>query len=259
MIHLKYDGYVIYSDLDRTIRNSKGIISDKTRDTLAYFQENGGRFALATGRSPEHAGKLGLKFNAPLIVVNGTYVADCGSGKPLAKFSMDSGCKAVYDYAISNFEGLKDYIVFHEGSEYRKTLYDGNMDDAFLQPVFKIVYVFEQESYALAFQSAMTERFSADYSFERSWEVGVEMLSVKGGKGNGVEFVRKFCADSIHTIICAGDFENDISMLRAADIGVAVGNALDSVKAAADVVAPDCDHDPIAWIIENIENLKPQS
>ena len=41
-----------------------------------------------------------------------------------------------------------------------------------------------------------------------------------------------------------------LSMLRAAGLAVAMGNALDAVKAEADVIAPDCDHDGVADVIE---------
>ena len=47
-----------------------------------------------------------------------------------------------------------------------------------------------------------------------------------------------------------GDGENDISMLEAAGIGVAMGNAEDSVKEAADLVTLENDRDGVAYAIE---------
>ena len=43
---------------------------------------------------------------------------------------------------------------------------------------------------------------------------------------------------------------NDISMLRWAGLGIAMANAPENVKAAADVIAPACDEDGAAWAME---------
>ena len=55
--------------------------------------------------------------------------------------------------------------------------------------------------------------------------------------------------------ICAvGDDVNDIPMIRAAGLGVAMGNAQPAVKAAADRIAPSHDEDGlaevVAWLLE---------
>jgi Cof subfamily protein (haloacid dehalogenase superfamily) len=51
--------------------------------------------------------------------------------------------------------------------------------------------------------------------------------------------------------ICAvGDDVNDIPMIRGAGLGVAMGNALDEVKAAADRIAPGHDSDGLVTVVE---------
>ena len=50
--------------------------------------------------------------------------------------------------------------------------------------------------------------------------------------------------------IAVGDADNDLEMLRAAGLGVAMGNANDNARAAADVVVADNDHDGCAEAIE---------
>lgn len=52
------------------------------------------------------------------------------------------------------------------------------------------------------------------------------------------------------SIIACGDQDNDISMIRAANIGVAMGNAAAGVKAAADFVTLSCDDDGVAHVVE---------
>ena len=50
-----------------------------------------------------------------------------------------------------------------------------------------------------------------------------------------------------------GDDYNDIDMLRACGVGVAVDNALPEVKAAADLLCADCDADGVAhWLETNV-------
>ena len=43
-----------------------------------------------------------------------------------------------------------------------------------------------------------------------------------------------------------GDGENDMTMIRMAGIGVAMGNALEETKAASDYVTDDCDDEGVA-------------
>ena len=50
--------------------------------------------------------------------------------------------------------------------------------------------------------------------------------------------------------IAVGDQSNDLSMIHMAGLGVAMGNATEEVKAAADVITDDCDHDGVAKVIE---------
>ncbi len=247
---MKYDGYIIYSDLDRTLRGSGCIISKKNMEKIKYFTENGGRFALATGRGVEHVSELGIEFNAPLIAVNGTYIYDIQKGECIKQFPMQN-CKDAYVYACKNYS-VERLMVFYEDEVRNVDFFSDDYEELFLRPVLKIVYVFSKEADALKFQHEMGEKYSHKYIFERSWEVGVEMLCKNAGKGSSVNFVREYLKDKIHTVICVGDFENDISMICTADIGVAVGNAIESAKYVANVVSPDCDSDAIVWVIDNL-------
>ena len=50
--------------------------------------------------------------------------------------------------------------------------------------------------------------------------------------------------------IAIGDAQNDVEMLKAAGLKVAMANGSDEVKSLADVIAPNCDSDGVAAIIE---------
>ena len=49
--------------------------------------------------------------------------------------------------------------------------------------------------------------------------------------------------------MACGDSDNDLAMIRAAGLGVAMGNAEPEVKAAADVIVADNNHDGVAEAI----------
>ena len=71
-------------------------------------------------------------------------------------------------------------------------------------------------------------------------------------KGTGL---LKICADAgipPEATIAFGDSYNDIGMLKAAGVGIAMGNAEDAVKAAADMVTDDCDRDGIAKALKQL-------
>ena len=54
--------------------------------------------------------------------------------------------------------------------------------------------------------------------------------------------------------VAIGDYNNDVSMIRAAGVGVAVANAVDEAKAAADIVTVSNEEHAIAKIIGMIDS-----
>lgn len=70
------------------------------------------------------------------------------------------------------------------------------------------------------------------------------------GKGDAIDAFCERLGIAPAECMAIGDGGNDVHMLVHAGIGVAMGQAADDVKAAADVVAPSCDEDGAAWAIE---------
>lgn len=80
----------------------------------------------------------------------------------------------------------------------------------------------------------------------------LEVFANGVSKAAGIERLRQITG--AERVVAFGDNLNDIAMLRAADVGVAVGNALDEVKAAADVViGPNTDDAVARYILEDFE------
>lgn len=76
-------------------------------------------------------------------------------------------------------------------------------------------------------------------------ELAIDIIPVGGGKQNGIQKVLEHYRITPEEIMALGDGENDLDMITFAGISVAMGNAVPSVKAAADYVTDDVDHDGI--------------
>ena len=82
-------------------------------------------------------------------------------------------------------------------------------------------------------------------------EAVVDVATVSGGKEAGIRALCAALGITTEEIIAFGDGQNDIGMLQLAGIGVAMGNALDEVKAAADYVTDTVEADGLAHALQH--------
>ena len=76
-----------------------------------------------------------------------------------------------------------------------------------------------------------------------------EMLPKNISKGSALKELRKACGMEDFTIVAVGDYNNDIEMLEAADVGICPSNAADDVKRIADIVLDvSCEESAIAAV-----------
>lgn len=80
---------------------------------------------------------------------------------------------------------------------------------------------------------------------------GVDIVSKEGGKMAGIQKMLEFYDLSREEIMAFGDGDNDIDMLQFAQIGVAMGNAEEEVKEAADHVTDGIDEDGILHALQH--------
>lgn len=256
---MKFDGYMICSDFDGTLAYGDGQISSKNLDAIHYFQQNGGVFTLASGRSPEFVQQLAPDFiaNGPLICLNGTRICDPDNGKILYQSFLPPSAVDVIKYLYAN-DSLKSIqpVVEDDGKRFYLNKPEFSLqqiiDTVGASRIHKVLFVFDNADTALSLRSELNEKFGEKIQFCRSWAFSVEMYDKPAGKGECLELARSMAARPIYTVIGVGDYENDISLVRLADVGYAVENAIDSVKAAADKIAPSNINDAIADIIYSL-------
>ena len=261
-----FDGYLFCADCDGTMTDSKGLLAKEDAEAIRFFQKEGGLFTYATGRFPKHIDKFTGLFqpNAYQIMGNGTTIYDVANRRVVHEVTMVPPREAL-DYIVGEelchlifVDHLTHSVGWARAVEHRRPWDDSNMNTDY-EVLFapeeegwhKINFCFETPEENVRVCRLMQERFP-QYQFVCSWPCGMELLPMEGGKGNGVRYLRELLGDKAKTVVCAGDYENDISMLEAADIGYAVANASELTKAAADRITVSNDEHAIAAIIRDL-------
>ncbi len=269
----KYDGYMLLTDLDGTFTstppstpnkdgNDGVYVSPENCEAVRLFQQNGGIFSYATGRRTDYIRQNLFPFarpNAPMIISNGAAVYDFEKECLTFEFPLPEEAVSIpLDTYEQWHENLIEVWLVAKDEEFNFSY----SDEAFLQKLenvmslkktwYKYVFVGKDEEKTLQFQSFLSEKFSDSCDLPRSWPTGQEILAKNATKGNCARVLKEMYPN-VHTVIAVGDYENDISMLTFADIGYAVGNALESVKNMADRVTVKNNESAIAKIISEIK------
>ena len=260
----KFDGFLICSDVDSTLTYEAGKVSDENAKAIKYFQDEGGLFTLATGRAPsfmEHFSDK-LKINAPIVSFNGTLLYDTKEDKIIKTWPMHKATVyKVFKYLQKKYPDVWHYSfgvntsinAQYEAKDHSAD--DGTLDelfDSFPDEMYKVLTV-QSEALTLEMKEDFIETFGEEMQFYRSWNEGLEYVSKDSGKGVAVDHLKKHLNGQIHTTVGVGDYENDITLLQYADIGYAVDNSLDSVKAAADRITVKNTEHAIAAVIKDLE------
>ena len=269
---MDFSEYLIVTDLDGTFlaRGSRGI-PQKNLDAVARFTEGGGLFTTATGRL--HTTLLGpvpqaaTLFNAPVIASNGAYLYDYATKTHLCKalctpvqaaqmlafvkaHAGDVPCRVATPYTVRTATPYG--LVARDLSHYPADAVEVMPYEAWpLDDWCKIVFRAEREVLE-ALRVRAKAFFGADIAVFFSGKCMLEMQPAAVTKASGIERLRALTGGVARTVIACGDFENDMDMLRAADIAVAPANAIEDIKAMADYVLCDCDEGLIADVVAGL-------
>ena len=256
----KYEGYLICTDFDGTFALPNARLSEENLEAVSYFQQNGGLFTIASGRTPTFIRELGDRFrpNAPIIAMNGAMLCDENDGHVLRRFPMSRDVLEIMDDIAAT--GLPQRMSLWNEYEIRDdwTREDGVLPSARFkslpEPWFKTVITADPES-TLKIRDYFLARYAERFNCGRSWPEGFEIHSLESGKGECMRALKEMYGGRIHTTVGVGDYENDLSLVRDADLGYAVGNAIDAVKAVARRVTVSNAEHAIARIIAELPTI----
>ncbi|MBQ8368755.1 MAG: HAD-IIB family hydrolase [Clostridia bacterium] len=253
----KYDGILLCTDYDGTLFYNG--VNPRNLEAIREFTAGGGRFTLATGRANYEVREndLPVKPNAPMLCMIGSRIWDFTEQKSLGDFTMDGSVGDVIRKICAHLREKSD-VKLDDASVYRadKPFLFSNRTDADIEEgvsridgAYKVVF-WLKEDYTPRLFKEVREICGDTCNLCSNREDILEITAHGVHKGSAVRRLKEILG--AHTLICAGDFNGDIPMLRAADIGYAVENATDEVKAAADRVTVHAKDGAIAEIIANL-------
>ncbi|MCX7715541.1 MAG: Cof-type HAD-IIB family hydrolase [Clostridia bacterium] len=263
----KFDGLLLCTDLDDTLLTTDKKISDENRNAIEYFKSEGGLFTFATGRIP-HGARLMLQYikpNVPMICFNGAGIYDHKKEQLLWKITLDEDALEVLEFVDKNlpFSGIEvctpDELYFckvnriveeHQKHEHLPDL-SGDYHNVPM-PWMKVLFMQEASQVDEVRSVLQNTTFKDKYEFIQSSPNYYELLPKNASKGNALRQLAKVLDIPMKKVIAIGDNENDISMIKEAGMGVAVSNAIEPLKKAADCITVDNNSHAIAAVISSL-------
>lgn len=253
-----FDGYYLYCDLDGTLFDDDKRVSFENRTAIETFVAEGGRFGVATGRAPSIIGTIerDLPVNAPCILLNGAGLYDLQQKRFLATHPLDRACMEAIANRILEVRENACEQVFTETSIFETNPLQRDDPQTVIEQLPVITTPMEEiREIALklliahtsdnldAIHTAVMEMDCIDrFSVFRTADWYLEFVTAGVHKGAALADVRARCGN-VKKILAIGDYNNDLEMVQCADIGAAPANAIDEVKAVADIVLPQTNNE----------------
>ena len=253
---------LIAIDLDGTLLSSDESVSAANVRTLRRAMDEGVRIVLATGRglSTPRAIAVELGLNAPVIAAHGALTVDAQDGTEV------DHCPIPAEYAneilIDAQHNGHAVAIYRNGIFYRRRGTPVFMADMVPPHWREVDDLLAPElapaSMLRALGTDAVEAISGKYAhlpiffrIER-WGDFVEcaMTDIHATKHRALERLCAMYGIGSDRVMAIGDSPNDVPMMEFARLGVAMGNASDAVKNAADIVTSTCDEDGVASVIE---------
>lgn len=263
---------LIASDMDDTLLNNRWQISERNAAAIKKAIAAGKIFLIATGRMyvsvRPYAESLGL--DVPLVTYNGALVKGSVSGKVFYEHKMKLEtarevlrfCKE-RGYYLQVYIGDSIFIKEENEFSHMYSKISGIQTTAIGEQVFtaeeapyKILVMTESGQFDAAWKE-FAEAFRGKLDVTSSKDNFLELMEPGVNKWEAVKAVGASYGIEPEEIMCIGDSNNDIAMIANAGIGVAVGNAKESVKQHAKIVTASNDMDGVAMVIEAV--LTPQA
>lgn len=267
---------LIALDMDGTVLGPDTLISAKTAEAINQALDAGIYVVFCSGRCTAEVRPFSNQFPRMQYAVceNGAYVVDLFTEeyvdyRGLERWLSDRIMKEAksHDVMIQMAAGGKYYMQdwtldrlsefgLGEYGKYKELLRETGVFvhdlpefyRTFEVPVSKVnFYCTSLQDRAKILAALQAEKLPLTYVSGLADDI--EMVSQRAGKGVGLSVLCEYLKIAPEQVIAVGDNSNDISMLQAAGLAVAMGNAVPALKEIADEVTEDNAHDGVAAVI----------
>ncbi|MBU8768020.1 Cof-type HAD-IIB family hydrolase [Cytobacillus oceanisediminis] len=261
-------------NIDGTLLQSNGRLHKSTKEAIEYVQQKGIYVTLVTSRSFPSAKKAAkaLKINSLLVTHRGAYIA-ASQEKPIfvKRIQEDDTFEIVRllegftcqirlvheKYSLANKTKLNTNMlaktVFTTGDPifYSQQFVDSLSDTILDEPVTppKIEVYFEDKDDLEDAQAAIRGMFENVEVIKLS-DLRMDIVPAGVSKLNGLLYLCEHLGISRNQMVVIGDSEDDLEMIEAAGLGVAMGNAPAEVKKAADWLTRSNDQNGVSYMVK---------
>lgn len=259
---------ILVLDIDGTLTNTKKEITQKTLDAILEIQKRGHIVVLASGRPTP--GMLNLakelklsEYNGYILSYNGAKIINCSTNEIIYNKIIDQKLiKSIYEAALLHKVG----IITYEGN----TVISGTTIDEYMEKEAKInnlpiiqvddfvnyinfdlnkFIMTSEPAYLEKVELILKEQFRDSLNIYRSEPYFLEIMPLHIDKAYSLSILLEHLGLSKEQMISCGDGYNDLTMIEYAGMGVAMANARDTIKKAADYITLSNDEDGIAHVI----------
>lgn len=263
------DYQMLVLDIDGTLTTSKKEISPATLKALLAIQEEGYYVVLASGRPTggmmRYAKELQLKkYGNYLLSFNGARIMNCKTNEVIYQKTLPpTVIPELYKEALHWGVGI---LAYEEDCIIAGTPIDHYMEVESRINALPIKEVAQFDRYVtfpsnkclmtgdpellVQVEAALKKRYHTYLSIYRSEPYFLEIMPQRIDKAHSLQKLVTSLGLTMDQMICCGDGFNDVTMIEAAGLGVAMSNAQDVVKEAADYITDSNDNEGIVQVIQ---------
>ncbi|WP_055669671.1 Cof-type HAD-IIB family hydrolase [Desnuesiella massiliensis] len=270
---------LICIDLDGTLLDNKCEISERNKKALKAVENKSIKIAFTTGRlftsAKLHARKAEVKVS--IIASNGAYIRELRDEKPIYQCPLSYDqfhkvCNIIEKYNLDvNFNSFDRVITEYElpqsnnhvianttVTEDLKIKFGVHKNireiyDIYKEGIFKVL-LFSKRGIDTIKEAKRELLYLGNLEVVSSAHDNIEVMASGISKGRGIELLAQTLGITKKEILCIGDSENDISMFNNSGFKIAMGNAIEELKAMADYITDSNINSGVAKALERILN-----